>query len=365
MPRAARPAGRPAADSPRRWAAGARGARGAISRRGCGQPDALLPHRPRHRDRAGPSRARHQDRLAQRRDPARSLSGLPGHARCPRPRIRGAARWLSGRDVRQQTRRAAAPGRAGGCGPGEVLRTGRSRRLPGRRRHARVDAERRGTAGGRGARGRAANRARDADLRPSRHRLRARARAAALALPVMDTQPRSADHDSLIATGVGVALGAPCDPVPYLKVRKLRKFMGLQDDLAVVAAGRALHAAGRGAELGERAGLYLAVGAIPFDGAEIDALHAASSIDGRFSMHRFASEGYLVPDPLLTFRCLPNMPAFHVSVNFDVQGPYFATYPGPGQLYAALDAASAALRTGTVDVALVVGVAHQRNFLVE
>src|SRR5262249_16911286 len=171
--------------------------------------------------------------------------------------------------------------------------------------------------------------------------------------------------DSLIATGVGVALGAPCDPVPYLKVRKLRKFMGLQDDLAVVAAGRALHAAGRGAELGERAGLYLAVGAIPFDGAEIDALHAASSIDGRFSMHRFASEGYLVPDPLLTFRCLPNMPAFHVSVNFDVQGPYFVTYPGPGQLCGALDAASAALRTGTVDVALVVGVAHQRNFLVE
>src|SRR5207253_861874 len=60
----------------------------------------------------------------------------------------------------------------------------------------------------------------------------------------------------------------------------------------------------------------------------------------------------------------PNMPTFHVSVNFDVQGPYFVTYPGPGQFYLALEAACTALAEGEVDVALVGGVAHQRNYLV-
>ena len=181
----------------------------------------------------------------------------------------------------------------------------------------------------------------------------------------MDPHPRAADHDPLSVTGIGAAEGA-CDPTPWLRQRKLRKFMGRQDDLAVVAAGRALESAGLGgAALGERAGLYLAVGYIPFEGDEIDALHAASSQDGRFSMRRFATEGYLAPNPLLTFRCLPNMPAFHVSVNFDVQGPYLVTYPGAGQLYAALDEARAALAGGVVDVALMGGVADQRNFLVE
>jgi 3-oxoacyl-(acyl-carrier-protein) synthase len=181
----------------------------------------------------------------------------------------------------------------------------------------------------------------------------------------MDAQPRAADHDPLSVTGLGAVEGA-ADPTPWLRQRKLRKFMGRQDDLAVVAAGRALERAGlAGAALGERAGLYLAVGYIPFEREEIDALHAASSIDGRFSIRRFATAGYLTPNPLLTFRCLPNMPAFHVSINFDVQGPYLVTYPGAGQLYAALEAARDALAAGTVDIALVGGVADQRNFLVE
>ena len=74
-------------------------------------------------------------------------------------------------------------------------------------------------------------------------------------------------------TGLGHVLGAPCDPRLFLRVRKNRKFMGLQDDLAVVAAGRALESAGLAdATLGERAGLYLAVGYIPFERADIDSL---------------------------------------------------------------------------------------------
>jgi hypothetical protein len=161
--------------------------------------------------------------------------------------------------------------------------------------------------------------------------------------------------------------GAGADPSPWLKVKKSRKFMGLQDELAVAAAGRALASAGLGGvALGERAGLYLAVGYIPFEASDIDpVLRGSLDDEGRFSMPRFSGDGVHRAHPLLTFRCLPNMPAYHVSVNFDVQGPYIVSYPGPGQLYLALDEAEAALRRGDIDVALVLGVTHQRNFLVE
>jgi hypothetical protein len=143
--------------------------------------------------------------------------------------------------------------------------------------------------------------------------------------------------------------------------------MGVQDELAVVAAGRALASAATDAgALGARAGLYLAVGYIPFEREHVELL-LRNSVDASraFSMQRFSSDAFQALNPLLTFRCLPNMPAFHVSVNFDVQGPCLVSYPGPGQLYVVLEEATAALNAGEVDVALVVGVAHQRNFLVE
>ena len=156
----------------------------------------------------------------------------------------------------------------------------------------------------------------------------------------------------------------PCDPSPYLKVRKNRKMMGPQDDLAVVAAGKALASAGLGAGLGDRVGLYAAVGYIPFEEAEIDLLLQGSLEGGAFSMKRFSTDGYNAVNPLTTFRCLSNMPAYHVSANFDLQGPYFVTYPGPGQFYVALQEARDALIEGRIDTALVLGVAHQQNFLV-
>ena len=67
----------------------------------------------------------------------------------------------------------------------------------------------------------------------------------------------------LVVTGRGHVVSAQCDSTPYLKSRKNRKFMGVQDDMAVVAAGIALGDAGLRGELGrlgERVGVYLAVG---------------------------------------------------------------------------------------------------------
>jgi hypothetical protein len=183
----------------------------------------------------------------------------------------------------------------------------------------------------------------------------------------MDPRPEAADHDPVVVTGAGHVLGASCDPTPWLKVRKNRKFMGVQDELAVAAAGRALEAAGRaGQSLGERAGVYMAVGYVPFEREHLELLLDTSvDAEGRFSPSRFSRDAFAALNPLLTFRCLSNMPAFHVSVSFDLQGPYFVTYPGPGQLYQALEEAVASLRSRRVDLALVCGVAHQRNALVE
>jgi 3-oxoacyl-(acyl-carrier-protein) synthase len=180
----------------------------------------------------------------------------------------------------------------------------------------------------------------------------------------MDQGSEPSAPDSLVLTGLGHVAALPCDPTPYLKVRKNRKMMGAQDELAVVAAGRAIASAGLGPALGERTGLYVAVGYIPFEEEEISLLLRGSLEGSAFSMDRFSTEGYASVNPLLTFRCLSNMPAFHVSVNFDIQGPYFVTYPGPGQFYLALEEARQALAESRIDAAVVVGVAYQRNFLV-
>lgn len=187
----------------------------------------------------------------------------------------------------------------------------------------------------------------------------------------MDTRAENARYDSVVVTGAGACVLAPGsdlgdEVLPWLKSRKMRKFMGKQDELAVIAAGRAAHEAGIAAgEPTDRIGIYLAVGYIPFGRNDIELL-ATHSIDaGAFSMARFSSVGIEQVNPLLTFRCLPNMPIFHVSLNLGVCGPYFVTYPGIGQFYLALERALAALRRGEIDQALVGGVADQNNFLVD
>lgn len=161
-----------------------------------------------------------------------------------------------------------------------------------------------------------------------------------------------------------------------LRIPKNRKFMGLQDMLAVTAAARALLASGLIGETGKhgfehhssllarRCGVYLAVGYIPFEYDEIAELSANSQVDNKFSMAQFSTQGIAEVNPLLTFRCLPNMPAFHVSMNFSLQGPYAVSYPDIGQFYQVLHQAVSALRANIIDYALVGGVADQNNFLV-
>lgn len=168
---------------------------------------------------------------------------------------------------------------------------------------------------------------------------------------------RAGEEDPSVVAGREVA--------PWLKSKKMRKFMGKQDQLAVTAAGRAAKDAALDERtLQERTGLYLCVGHIPFERAQIEAIARGSIQADEFCMERFSTTAFERVNPLLTFRCLPNMPAFHVSLNLGIRGPYFVTYPCAGQFYLALECATAALESGEVDVALVGAVADQNNFLV-
>ncbi len=157
------------------------------------------------------------------------------------------------------------------------------------------------------------------------------------------------------------------DPLPYLRERKSRKYLGLQDALAVDVVGRALDEAKLGTCLPpERTGIYIAVGYIPFVEEDIEPVLAHSRApDGTFSLEQFSSGGYRRAHPLLAFRCLPNMPAYHVAANFGVRGPYAVHYPSAGEFYLAFEEARSALVEHRIDVAIVLGVAHQRNLLVE
>ncbi|MBI6545233.1 MAG: hypothetical protein HY692_00475 [Cyanobacteria bacterium NC_groundwater_1444_Ag_S-0.65um_54_12] len=182
----------------------------------------------------------------------------------------------------------------------------------------------------------------------------------------MDQRSPDTTGDPVVLTGLGIAEGIPCDSRPYLVDRKNRKFMGPQDELAVIATANALQSAGlMERTLGERAGLFMAIGYIPFEKTDIELICENATDNGNFSMRQFSTVAYHKINPLLTFRCLPNMPAFHISMNFDIRGPYFVTYPGPGQYYMALHRACESLACGEADIAVVGAVAHQRNFLVE
>ena len=182
----------------------------------------------------------------------------------------------------------------------------------------------------------------------------------------MDTPLTARLRDPVSLVGLACCQD-PQEASGWLKTRKMIKFMGKQDRLAVAAAALAAKQAGLSQEtLQHRTGLYLVSGHIPF--AEEDMLPLAQhSTDtaGAFSMELFSGVGLDQVNPLLTFRCLPNMPIFHVSYNLGIQGPSMTSFPGLGQFYQVLEQALWALHEDEIEVALVGAVADQNNFLVD
>ncbi len=158
-----------------------------------------------------------------------------------------------------------------------------------------------------------------------------------------------------------------CDPDVrhLLQDRKHIKLMARQDKMAVFAANQAIHQAGLDTNtLEKHTGLYFTVGTVPFEQSPLNSLCDNSSDQGKFSMNRFANKAMPALNPLLTFKCLPNMPAYHVSYNMGIRGPYQINYPGPGQWFQSLQQAINDLQQHKIKVAIVGAVADQINPLV-
>lgn len=143
------------------------------------------------------------------------------------------------------------------------------------------------------------------------------------------------------------------------------KYMSKQDKMAVVAATELARKVGLTPSELESSGLYAAIGVLPFEKEVVSSLAQLSQVDGEFNMEAFSGTAFQKMNPLLTFKCLPNMPVFHVSWNLGIRGRYFISYPGPGQWALALARAMDDLRQGLVSHAFVGAVADQNNYLVQ
>lgn len=164
----------------------------------------------------------------------------------------------------------------------------------------------------------------------------------------------------------GGSLETALDIGKFLRNPKNLKFMAKQDKLIIASVHQLLESAQLSKEdLKERTGIYLCVGALPFEESELNKLAHHSEKEGVFDIEKFSNDTFNSINPLLTFKCLPNMTIFHVSNNFEIHQAYFITYPGQFQWAQALQRAIADLKEGEVDYAIVGAVADQRNPLVK
>ena len=104
---------------------------------------------------------------------------------------------------------------------------------------------------------------------------------------------------------------------------------------------------------------------LPFEDKPLQKIAQLSQTDGMLDMQKSSTDSFNAMNPLLTFKCLPNMPLYHVSATLGITGRYFMTYPGIPEWFSALERAVFDLQTGLVDYAIVGAAADQNNYLVQ
>jgi hypothetical protein len=152
----------------------------------------------------------------------------------------------------------------------------------------------------------------------------------------------------------------------HLINKKDRKLMSKQDKLALVSASDAWKKLSLENNFNpDRVGIYFCVGILPFEDRPLQKIAEQSQIDGQFDYQKFSKDCFESMNPLLTFKCLPNMPLYHISFNLGVTGRYLMTYPGHQDLFGALERAIDDLNDGIVDYAIIGGACDQNNVLVQ
>lgn len=137
----------------------------------------------------------------------------------------------------------------------------------------------------------------------------------------------------------------------WLKRRKDRKLMARPAQLALAAAGPALHGSPPDRD---GMGLYVGVGREPGDDGESAPALIAAQVNGRLNEAAVAGPCRDVYPPLLPLKTLPNMALAHIAIHLDVRGENGAWCGGAAAGLTALRAAVWSIREGRCDTALVV-----------
>lgn len=153
--------------------------------------------------------------------------------------------------------------------------------------------------------------------------------------------------------------------LPLLDDKKKFKYMAKQDFLGMYGASEIIKQSGLSkSDLQNKVGLGLANSYLPFHQDDLVGLIENSHRNNEFNLDEFITSGIRKIHPLTTFKCLPNMPMFHISVNFGIKNSYFIGYPNGLQMYHVLIWACCELQKKEIDFVLIGGIEDNLNFLV-
>jgi len=154
------------------------------------------------------------------------------------------------------------------------------------------------------------------------------------------------------------------DPQKYIvvKQKKFLKVMSRDIQLALVACKFAVEDSGfQGQYPGSRVGLSLGTSLINNELDEIGASFKASSQNGRLNASQYGADGMGALTPLWMLKYLPNMPACHISITYDLQGPSNTITTEGASALQAIGEGYNIIRRGSADCMVVGGVDSKIN----
>jgi 3-oxoacyl-[acyl-carrier-protein] synthase II len=155
--------------------------------------------------------------------------------------------------------------------------------------------------------------------------------------------------------------------------RKATKLMSRDIELAVIAANEALCDSKLVTKAIDpeninidptRVAINLGAALISCDLVELAPAVAASVTDGKFDIHKWGASGIELVPPLWLLKYLPNMPACHLSIIHDIQGPSNSITCAESSGLLAISEAMQVIERGNSDVALAGGTEAKVNPMV-
>jgi 3-oxoacyl-[acyl-carrier-protein] synthase II len=153
-------------------------------------------------------------------------------------------------------------------------------------------------------------------------------------------------------------------PEKFITQRKSLKVMARDIQFAVAAASQAIDDGGARALTAdrERFGVIVGSGVLNHELDELAySVQGSLGEDGRLDLKKFGEEGMRALFPLWLLKYLPNMPACHISVLFDLQGPNNTITTGPSAGLQAIGEAFRIIQRGSADLMVAGGAESKLN----